>query len=95
MAGRPLYHCRPCYNGGPAAEAGCGGDGAAMLNLDDMPEDALFETAKVFEQLARYAHTRIQAIRFRAAGLEGKARSLERECERIYARLPEWAQWEP
>jgi hypothetical protein len=66
-----------------------------MLNLDDMPEDALFETAKVFEQLARYAHTRIQAMRFRAAGLEGKARNLERECERIYAQLPAWAQWAP
>jgi hypothetical protein len=66
-----------------------------MLNLDDMPEDALFETAKVFEQLARYAHTRIQAMRFRAAGLEDKARNLERECERIYAQLPGWAQWEP
>ena len=64
-----------------------------MLNLDEMPEDALFETAKVFEHLARYAHSRIQAMRFRAAGLEGKARSLERECERIYAQLPRWAQW--
>jgi hypothetical protein len=64
-----------------------------MLNLDDMPEDVLFETAKVLEQLAIYARTRVQALRFRAAGLEGKARNLERECERIYAQLPEWARW--
>jgi hypothetical protein len=66
-----------------------------MWNLDDMPEAELFETAEVLEHLARYARTRVQAMRFRAAGVEGRARHLERECERIYAQLPVWAQWAP
>jgi hypothetical protein len=64
-----------------------------MWNLDEMPEAELFETAVILEQLAKYARTRIQAMRFRAAGLEGKARHLERECERIYTQLPVWAWW--
>jgi hypothetical protein len=64
-----------------------------MWNLDVMPEDALLEMAEVFAQLAKYARTRHQAMRFRAAGLAGKARTLEGECERIYARLPRWARW--
>jgi hypothetical protein len=64
-----------------------------MWNLDEMPEEELFETAVILDQLARYARTRAQAMRFRAAGVEGRARHLERECERIYAQLPEWAQW--
>jgi hypothetical protein len=66
-----------------------------MWNLDEMPEEELFETAEVLDQLARYARARAQALRFRAAGLDARARHLERECGRIYAQLPEWAQWEP
>jgi hypothetical protein len=64
-----------------------------MWNLDEMPEAELFETAVVLEQLARYARTRAQALRFRAAGLVARAEYLERECERIYAQLPLWARW--
>jgi hypothetical protein len=66
-----------------------------MWNLDEMPEDELLETAEVLEQLARYARTKAQVLRFLEAGGEGRARHLERECERIYTQLPEWAQWTP
>jgi hypothetical protein len=55
-----------------------------MWNLDEMPEDELVETAEVLDQLARYARTRVQAMRFQAAGGKDRARHLERECERIY-----------
>jgi hypothetical protein len=64
-----------------------------MWNLDEMPEEELFEAAVVLEHLARYARTRAQAMRFRAAGLVARAEHLERECERIYAQLPAGAQW--
>jgi hypothetical protein len=66
-----------------------------MWNLDEMPEPELLETAEVLEQLARYARTKVQAMRFRAAGMEDRARHLTRECDRIYTQLPEWAQWTP
>jgi hypothetical protein len=64
-----------------------------MWNLDEIPEEELLETAVVLEHLARYARTRAQALRFRAAGLVARAESLERKCERIYAHLPAGAQW--
>jgi hypothetical protein len=64
-----------------------------MWNLDEMPEEELFETAEVLDQLASYARARVQVLRFRAACLEARARRLERECERIYAQLPMWARW--
>jgi hypothetical protein len=64
-----------------------------MWNLDEMSEDELFETAVVLDQLASYARTRAHALRFRAAGLEARARHLERACEQIYAQLPMWARW--
>ena len=64
-----------------------------LWNLDEMSEEELFETAAVLDHLACYARTRAQALRFRAAGLEARARHLEGECERIYRQLPMWAWW--
>jgi hypothetical protein len=64
-----------------------------MWNLDAMPEEELFDTAVVLDQLARYARARAHAMRFRAAGLEARAQHLERECERLYTQLPMWARW--
>jgi hypothetical protein len=66
-----------------------------MWNLDEMAEEELLETAEVFEQLARYARTMAQVLQFRTAVGKDQARHLARECDRIYAQLPEWARWGP
>jgi hypothetical protein len=70
-------------------------DGAMMWNLDEMSEAELLETAEVLEQLARYARTMVQVLRFRAAGGEDRARNLQRQCDRLFMQLPVWAQWPP
>jgi hypothetical protein len=43
--------------------------------------------------LANYARTKAQAMRKRASGAILEVLKLERECERIYQRLPEPLKW--
>jgi hypothetical protein len=65
-------------------------------NLDgSWPEEleALASDCDTIPALANYARTKAQAMRKRASGAILEALKLERECERIYQRLPEPLKW--
>jgi hypothetical protein len=48
---------------------------------------------QVRDDLADYASTKAAAMEERSSGNIPRALELEGKCERIYARLPEWARW--
>jgi hypothetical protein len=65
------------------------------INLDNLttePAD-LNRLAQVLDQLARYARDKARAMRGRLEGNVSEALVYEQWCERIYSRLPMWAQW--
>ncbi len=65
------------------------------INLDDLSVDPadLTSVSITFTTLARYARLKADAMRHRGYGNIGVALILERDLERTYAMLPEWARW--
>jgi len=64
------------------------------INLDGFANtEELEEVAQALTTLAAYAKTKARAMRDRAAGEINDALAQERECERYYQALPEWARW--
>ena len=64
-------------------------------NLDGLsinPAD-LYTAASVFGQLAAYAGHKADAMKHRMAGDIECATAHEKNCDRIYRQLPEWARW--
>ena len=62
-------------------------------NLDAMDADDLSLFADAAQLLVRYADRKACAILYRAQGNIRLAQTFEANCDRIYARLPEWARW--
>lgn len=65
------------------------------VNLDCATTDPaeLDEYAETLARLAEYSRVKACAMRHRLSGHIQAVGVLESECERIYSRLPEWAQW--
>lgn len=64
-------------------------------NLDDASVDPadLDNIATVLRLLADYAEIKANAMRYRLEGDILTAVRLERSCQRLYGKLPEWARW--
>lgn len=64
-------------------------DGLTMAMLKSISK----EVTRAAMDLRKYASTKLRAMRVRKAGLITQALELEDQCDAIYGKLPEWAQW--
>jgi hypothetical protein len=64
-----------------------------LINLDALDRDELRSAALVLRSLIQYTNYKHMAIGHRADGWILAAQGCERECEKLYAELPDWAKW--
>ena len=63
------------------------------FNLDTMTPEELENTARVFDTLSAYSRMKARAMRNRLTGHIDEAMDKEQQCDKFYAKLPEWAKW--
>lgn len=67
--------------------------GVSIPNLDGMDEEDLQSLSKVLDTLFRYCVNKTEAAAYRRGGAIRDAKKLEKECERLYGRLPKELRW--
>lgn len=71
-----------------------GADWTRVLSRDIVPNGITWKQAtKIAKKLAEYALQKSAAMRYRESGKIDPALRHEKECDRIYNELPEWARW--